>query len=88
MFGLRTHSFLLQKMRPRIILRLHLAIEAILIFIYLILEKLLVFFQLVIENNIVFELVFVVCKERMLNNVRKGHPLLAIYHEYSLEKIL
>lgn len=74
-------------MRPGIVLGLHLAIKTVLVLIDFIFEELLVFFQLVVEDDIVFELVFVVREQRMLHDVGKGHSLLAVHHEYSLEEI-
>jgi len=88
MFGLVADILFLEKMRSWLILGLHLTIHAIFIIDDFILLVLFVIFELVVKNYIFFELVFVVQKERMLDNVGKTHSLLAVYYEDSLEEIL
>jgi len=75
-------------MGPRLILRLHLAVKTVLLlhnFIFLVLLMLLEF---VIKRDIIVKLVLVVFKERMLDDARKRHSALAIYHEKSFKKVL
>ena len=88
MFRLGTDDFLLEQMGPGLVLRLHLAIEAVLLSSHFILLVLLHLLQLLVEDDVVLELVLVLCEQRVLDYVGEGHSLLAVDHEDPLEEVL
>lgn len=69
MFGLCANSLFLEKMSPRLVLSLHLAIKPILFPCRFILLILLDFFQFLIEDDVVLELVLILSKQTMLHNI-------------------
>ena len=75
-------------MRSGFVLRLHFAIEAILLACHFVLLVLLHLLQLVVEDYVVRKLIFVLGEQGMLDYVGEGHSFLAVHYEDSLEEIL
>jgi hypothetical protein len=75
-------------MRTRLVLRLHFTFHAIFVIDNFVLFVLFVVFELVVKHYVFLKFVFVVQEERMLHDIRKTQPFLAVYNENSFEEVL
>lgn len=88
MLGLCTDYLFLEEMSPGLVFRFHFAVHAVFLTCHLIFLVFLHFLQLFVEDNVVLELVFILQKERVLDNVGESHALFAVHYENALEEVL